>query len=117
MADEPTPPDAWDLKEEARRLSITTRHLRDMIKLHNAPILRAGRKILFDRHAHDSLIEAMRVRKEFPPPRNSISSRNQWAGSPPSLSADRAYERALALARRRSPKKPKPKGSRPKPKS
>ncbi|MEJ0047390.1 MAG: hypothetical protein WDN04_15725 [Rhodospirillales bacterium] len=64
---------AWGVEEEAERIGISVRSLWTLINQHAPPILRGGRRVLFDDLAHRALIEAMRVRptqapQPAPPP-------------------------------------------------
>jgi excisionase family DNA binding protein len=71
-------------KEAAAELRISERHLSDLIVQHQLPILRLGRRIIFDEAAFKALEEACRVKPmpkfslapPFPvrvPPRRSTS--------------------------------------------
>jgi hypothetical protein len=72
-------PDAWSIDEEARRISISRRHLEDLVKQHRIEILKAGRRTLFDAVSHAQLVDAMRIKPE-PGPDNGVGTSNGRLG-------------------------------------
>ena len=60
MTTEPVTRETWDLTAETAKLGISLRHLSALVKQHAPPILRAGRRVLFDEVAHRALMEALR---------------------------------------------------------
>lgn len=50
--------ETWGKREEAARLGISVRHLDDMVKKHQPPVLRFGAKVMFDEAAHQALCAA-----------------------------------------------------------
>lgn len=104
---------AWSIAAEAELLGISVRHLYALMAAHKPPVLRAGRRVLFDRIAHAALQEALRSRPEAARP---ASTSSPSPAAPPctsaALSADAAYSKALAQLTAPSPRKPAPYGKR-----
>ena len=89
----------FTFSETALRLRIAERTLRLLVARHKPPVIKAGRRVLFDELAINHLIENLRCPSKSPP-----APKAPCSGSP-APSAANAFERALALTTSPSPKK------------
>jgi excisionase family DNA binding protein len=85
-------------EEAAEELRISVNTLRSLVVRHETPVIRAGRRVLFDDRAMSELVEAMRC------PSVSRSVKAVPSGGSPGRSGASAYEKALALIAATSPK-------------
>jgi hypothetical protein len=102
-------PDTWTPADEAVRVGISLRRLRDLLKANpELPVLRNGNRVLFDEIAHAALKEVMRCRNDSRQGSGSSHGRARRSSISAAPSAGNAFMKALALTTVRSPKKPAP---------
>lgn len=56
--------ETWSREREAERLGVSLGTLDKLVKIHRLPVLRAGRRVLFDEVAHVALVERIRCQKD-----------------------------------------------------
>jgi hypothetical protein len=89
----------WTFAETAIRLRVPERTLRLLVSRHKPPVIKAGRRVLFDEIAINHLIGNLRCPSKSPPAPKAPCSGSRGP------SAANAFERALALTTSPSPKK------------
>jgi hypothetical protein len=92
-------PSIFTFSETAVRLRVPERTLRLLVSRHRPPVIKAGRRVLFDEFAINHLIESLRC------PSNSPSVKAPKCSGLRGPSAANAFARALALTTVSSPKK------------
>lgn len=94
-----TAPALFTFAETAARLRLAERTLRLLVARHGPPVIKAGRRVLFDEIAINHLIESLRCPSRSSPAPTATSSGFR------APSAANAFERALAQTASSSPKK------------
>lgn len=91
--------------EAAAEMRVPERTLRTLVARHGTPVLRIGRRVMFDDAALLALREALRRC-----PSSSHDAADRRSGGSPELSPGSAFAKALALTSAASPRKSAPRG-------